>query len=213
MAAGDISKAMLAEIRSRIGEAATSGLSDNEVYYAINNGQFDLAERLCDSALPGLWKTASGSLTATVVVLPTDCLRPRALQLATIWAKYVPVAKIYTLATTGVTPASATEPYWTMWYDTDAPKIKGQGCAATAAYVLYYVTVPVTATTDVDPLFWAPRRELVKEFALAECLRLRQRHEEAAIVRGGYETKIAAINSRYVDGQPYDGLPGDVKYA
>jgi len=212
MADGDISDAMVAEIRSRIGEAATSGLTNPEIFYALNNGQFDLAERLCDSALPELMKTAAGSLSSSKVALPTDCLRPRALTLATVWAKYIPLAELYTLESTGVTPASADEPYWSIWYDTDAPYILGQGCAADAAYLLYYIATPTTMTTDVDPLFWAPRREMVKDFALSELLRLRQRHGEAEIIRVRYEAKVAAINSRYTDGAAYDGLPGDVKY-
>jgi len=215
MAAGDITDAMVAEIRSRIGEAATSGLSDAEVLYAINNGQWDLGERLCDAAMPEMTKAATGSLTANKVVLPVDCWRPRALEVPTgTWAIHKPITQLYTAASTGVEAPSATDVLWYVWYGAaTAPYIITQGCGATAAYVLYYVMFPVTATTSVDPYYWAPRLELVKEFALAELLRLRQRFDEWQAIYQGYLYKIALINSRFRDGMAYDGLPGDPKGA
>jgi len=214
MAAGDITDAMVLEIRSRIGEAATSGLSDAEVLYAINNAQYDLGERLCDAAMPEMTKTVTGSFTANKIALPADCWRPRALAApAGTWAIHRPITQLYAIGDTGVQAPSATDVIWYVWYNTSGAYIITDGCPGTSPYVLYYVTMPVTATTSVDPLYWAPRLELVKEFALAELLRLRQRFDEWQAIYQGYLYKIALINSRFRDGMAYDGLPGDPKGA
>ncbi len=164
--------------------------------------------------MPEMTKTATGSLATNKIAFPTDCWRPRALEAPTgTWARHKPITQLYTAATTGVEAPSATDVLWYVWYNTSGPFIITQGCAAGAAYVLYYLTMPVTMTTDVDPLYWAPRRELVKEFALAELLRLRQRFGEWQAIYTGYLAKVAAVNSRFRDGLTFDGLPGDPKNA
>ena len=83
--------------------------------------------------------------------------------------------------------------------------------ASTAAYELWYIREPTTITTSIDPDFGSTNRGLVEDFAVVECLRLRQRGAEADRVEAAYHTRLRIISSRYTGEKPYEGEPGDPK--
>lgn len=295
MAAGDISDAMVVNVRQRLGEWATSGLLNAEIFTALNQGQLDIANSLPDGALDDLTKLASGNLTASRVAKPSDILRMRLVLIGGVEAKLRNVSEFpisgasptnvhYTVwddagtelivAAAGTGALNGTygvvglkndkllykhsaAAYW-IWYalagfwqlidaaafnghtlyyhstDADvlgtwlvdvgapAPTVVRSSAAvyiivdlgddsSTAAYELRYIKEPTTITTAIDPDFGPTNRGLVEDFAVVECLRLRQRGAEADRVEAAYNTRLRIIGSRYKGEKPYEGEPGDPK--
>jgi len=206
MAAGDITDAMVARIRERIGEVATSGLLDSEIISQLNRAQSHLATHLCDEAMPELKQTVEGNLTASQATLPSDFWRERLLTVAGVYANKVNVSEL-----DNINDASASNVYYYIWGATgNAVLVVEMGDpASTVACKLWYMRYPTTVSTSVDPDFTEPNRWMLEDFAVAECLRMRQRHAEAETVIARYMTMIRTVNSRYRLGEQFEGHPGD----
>ncbi len=205
MASGDLSDAMVTRVRQRLGEWATAGLSDAEVFAALNEGQIDIAWKLPDAALRGIMSSATGSLTASAFTLPTDFMRFRTLTVATVYATYWPVSKV--MAMRGIAAASAKQPFCTIWGSTCTVYVGAP--TSTAAYALQYIAEPTTITTSVDPVYDAYLLDLIETFAVESCLRLRQRTAEADEVLARYNQALGVIDSRYPEGPLHEGKAVD----
>lgn len=212
MAAGDISKALVVNVRRRLGEQATSGLADAEIYQMLERGQRALGWLLRDAAIPDLTGYATGTLTASEAALPTDFWRVRALVVGGVVAKAWPIEEEGELGV-GMVQPSATDVYYKIWWDTatSLPKllVKIGDDASTAAYEVFYIRVPADISSTVDPVLGTPLHDLIEDFAVIECLKLRKRHDEAAIETGYFLRRVAIVNSRFGGAPAFEGEAGD----
>ena len=205
MAAGDLSDAMVARTRERLGEWSTDGLLDAEIFARLNHGQFDLAWRLPDATMLGLQSSATASLSSSAFTLPTDFWRFRRLKVGSYYAKLWAVSKVEALR--GQAKPAAATPFCTIWGQTCTVHIAAP--TSTATYLLDYMAEPATITTSIDPDFDTNLHYMIETFAVVECLRLRQRWDEAAIIRAEYEDLVKIIVSRYSEGPLYEGRAVD----
>jgi len=194
-----------------VGETAISGLLDAEILSQLNRAQYDLGWRLADGAMPGLTVRAAGVLVTSRLALPAAFWRERTLKIGDYYAQRWNVSELDEL--TSMAAPTTSNVFYYIWHHTDAPYIiveLGDADSA-AAYVLHYIKYPTTVTTDIDPDFRVGVHHLLEDFTVVECLKLRRRPGEAEAIFANYLADIRMINSRYQEGKPYEGEPGDPK--
>jgi len=202
MAAGDISKALLAKVRARAGEWSTNALGDSDIYDQLRRGQLELCDRLMESMLTELLSSASGSLTAGKVALPTSGFwRVREVTLGGQLARATTIEgkPLFT------NEATTTYPYYYLM----GGYLYGLGCSTTAAYTLTYLTVPTTPSASADPNIAVPLHDLMVDYAIIECMKTRQRWQEARELEKDLERRIAFENARFGGPLPQSGPGGD----
>lgn len=202
MATGDVSKALLALVRSRAGEWSTNSLSDASIYDQLRRGQLELCDRLMEGLLTELLTTASGSLTASRVALPVSGFwRPREVTFATKVARATTIEGKPLI----VQEASVEYPFYYLM----GGYLYGLGCSATAAYTLTYLAQPTAISSSVDPVLAVPLHDLMVDFAIVECMKMRQRWAEARELEKDWLARIAMENSRFGGPLPQSGPAGD----
>lgn len=145
MAAGDISKAMLASVRRRIGEPAAADRSDDDIYAWMNEGQLDLvARQLPDVALlpftevyNGVWSTGVYDYT-----LPVDFLRERFIEVNGYPAKRVQLLDLDAITANTYWAASKTKPKYAM-VDGGIRFYTGSADPDSLVWKAYYVRKPM----------------------------------------------------------------------
>lgn len=153
MAAGDISKAMLSLVRSRIGEPAESVVRDAEIYMHLNEAQMTVvSEEGLDAALLSATELRTGLWTAGVYdyALPADFLRERFVSVNGFLARRIPLVQIGALTTNTQFTASKIKPYYSIANGLLRFYTGGETPDA-LAYKLYYVRKPmrVRAMTSI----------------------------------------------------------------
>ena len=117
MAAGDISKALLATCRFRLGEPAADRWQDNEIYGWLNEAQMVVAnEEGLDAAMYPLTEICNGVVTTAVFSygLPADFLRERYVTLGGIQCRRLETLNLQaTLSNIYFTPAK-TQPLYSI---------------------------------------------------------------------------------------------------
>jgi len=217
MAAGDVSKTLLARVRSRINEPSAGEWADSEIYANLSRGQMDLvANQLCDGALEGLREIAEGTLTASQnpYDLPTDFLRARVVYYKGIWARRWEKRYIAALgegtATANVHVApSETVPYYYLHADQIVFAVSAVTQTNGDKYELFYVKSPPDVTTSVDPLISTYLHGLMVDFAVSRCREQSQDFGEAEMVMRYYMEMASLLNARYMGTSAYDGPGGD----
>ncbi len=215
MAAGDVAKSLLAQVRYRLGAVATAGWTDAQIYSCLNQGQTDLGWRLKDAVMPTAITT--GTMTASRFSLPDTFWRERLLQIGTsqIVARRWFVSELDSLEGNALQIPSATTPYYYLWYNlTDTAvvvNVEVGNTAATDAYRLLYVSLPVTMSDSIDPLYGDALLPLLVDFAVARARQGRAEYGEAERVWKDYLGGITLINSRYGPGPRAESKPGDMK--
>lgn len=117
MAAGDISDAMLAEVRSRLREPTAEARTDDEIWAYLNEAQTELVTgRLCDAALlpfteiwNGVWVTGQYDYS-----LPHDFLRERYVAVNGYPARRVQLLDLGALTDNVYWAASKSQPRYAM---------------------------------------------------------------------------------------------------
>lgn len=209
MAAGDISQALLARVRSRFGTGATYGLTDDEVYHHLNRGQLDLMWRMNPALLDCYTASASGSLVSSRFAIPSDFWRERLLLVGGVKAKRLEITELGSL---GPMNAAADQPYYYIWYNATDGAIKFHveigDAASTAAYVLYYLKSPAGITSSVDPLLPASLQDLLVEFAISRVYANQREYQAAGQAMERYLQRCTRLNTRYLTGEWHEGPPG-----
>ena len=205
MAAGDVSKAILAELRRGLGQRATLGLLDQEGYDALNYAQYDLGHRLVDAAMPEATSIVTSTLTASKVALPADFWRERLVLVGTKHARQWPLGELVL----GTVQASLTDPMYYLWGTTGVGYLfcEVNDPASAAAYTLYYVKQPTAMSDSTDPVCRASLYDLLVSCALWQSLKVLKRYGEAAAEFQNYLLGVAQVNARYRGEVPFEAKP------
>jgi len=159
MAAGDISKAMLTAVRTRIGEPAANVWSDDDIYGYLNAGQMALAaEEGLDAAMVVLTRIQSGTWAAAATAdLPWDFLRERYVEVGGTMARRMALLDTDALRANVLFEPSADRPFYSV--GAGLTFYLGGETPSPATYALYYVRKPmktraVTSVADVGGGVW-----------------------------------------------------------
>lgn len=217
MAAGDVSEALLARVRSRINEPSAGEWEDSEIYSSLTRGQVDLvSNQLADGALAGVRKIMSDDLVATQSAydLPTDFLRARYVLYKDIgarhWLKrFIAALGEGTAAGNVHVAPSETNPFYYFHADQLVFAVGAVTQADSEKYKLFYIRSPVDITASVDPEIATYLHGLLVEFAVSRCREQSRAFEEAADTMAEYMELCSLVNSRYRGTIGYDGPGGD----
>lgn len=145
MAAGDISKAMVAGIRQRIGDPGAVQVTDTELYGYLNDGQMEVVqEEAFDAALLPLTRLLKGvwDINKDDYSLPYDFLRERYVAVNWVPAKRVSLVEMDAIRNNSYFAASAANPFYSIangllrFYT-------GAEDPTTLEYQFYYVRKPM----------------------------------------------------------------------
>ena len=119
--AGEVSQALKADVRSRIGEPSEQGVLTKEIYGALNEAQRELLNQLNDVALTAVMEEYPISITADEMpyAYPTDLQRLRGVKYKTVEAKPWPVRHLGALANNVLHTPSETNVYLIQWSQAD----------------------------------------------------------------------------------------------
>jgi len=213
MAAGDVSKAMLARVRARLGEPTAATWTDADLYGYLNEAQSDLvARRLPDGCLYAFTEIQEGSWQTDTMGynLPTDFLRERYVEVGGKPCPRVDHQDIRQLTANRLKTATRDNPFYTFNQGQIRFYTGGQN-PTTPTYRIFYVKKPAAAqlSTSVDPLAPAALWSLMEEYAVAQA-RLQGRNlQESARLQKRYLTRCAVVASRYSGKRPFDAVSGD----
>jgi len=211
MAAGDLSKEMLARVRMRLGDRAGKiWTSDATIYAFISEGFNVMAHDVVDAALYELMKVQSAVLVGAQdeYDLPSDYLRPRIVKYKGLVAVMWPVDELRGLELTLYTPAE-TSPFFYIWDDDLVFEVGTVTQAAAETYELWYVKTPTAVTTTVDPELGEAFFQPVEDFAVSRCMESQQEYGMAAVLMGHFIETCGIINRRYAGAPAFDGIPND----
>lgn len=143
MAAGDISKAMVAAVRGRIGEPAQHIWTDDEIFGYLNAGHMALAsEEGLDAAMHPLTRIQSGTWAAGAQFdLPWDFLRERYVEVGGVMARRLALLDTDALRTNVLFEPSAARPFYSVGATLNC--YLGGETPDPATYSLYYVRKPM----------------------------------------------------------------------
>ena len=210
MAVGDVTAALVAEVRKRIGTSATLGFSDDLLRLWLTRGQYDLIWRLHTGAILEQTTTVSGVLTASKFPLPANFLREAYVKVGGKRARRWNVSERRNLGGSLASP-SASDPFYYLWHDGSSVKgiVQVADAASTLPYDLFYVMRPLTLSASVDPLLGREYDDLLVYFALASCREQREEYEEEVALRAQYAWSINLVNSRFMPGPLTESVSGD----
>jgi len=145
MAAGDISKALLATTRFRLGEPAADRWQDSEIYGWLNEAEMVLAnEEGLDAAMFPLTEICNGVVTTAVFTydLPADFLRERYVTLGGVMCQRLETLNLQaTLSNIYFTP-SKTMPFYSI-VGNQIVFMTGSVDPDSLVYQVYYVRKPM----------------------------------------------------------------------
>lgn len=143
MAAGDISKAMVAAVRGRIGEPAQHIWTDDEIYGYLNAAQMALAaEEGLDAAMAPLTRIRAGTWTdGAAFGLPFDFLRERYVTVGGTMARRLALLDTDALRTNVLFEPSAARPFYSVGNALNF--YVGGETPSPASYELFYVRKPM----------------------------------------------------------------------
>jgi len=215
MATGDVSKALRDRVRQRVGQASQDGLLPEDIYAFLNRAQYDLGWRLHDAAMPEMTDIASGNLTASRVALPADFWRERTVDVgatnvvATRWN----ITELDALDDNTLLTPSAANPYYYIWEQAadGATRllVDVSDAASTLAYRIRYLKNPTDMSDTADPLYKSNKHSMLVEFAVMMYHQMKLNDGERGRSWQQYLAQIIAINTRYMPGYLFQGVPGD----
>lgn len=217
MAAGDVSKSLLARVRSRINEPSAGEWEDSEIYSSLTRGQVDLvSKQLVDGALAGVREIVSDDLVGAQngYDVPADFVRARYVYYKDIgaiwWDKHYMAALGEGDAEGNVHVApSETNPYYYLHHDQLVFSVGGVTQGDSEKYKLLYVRTPVDITTSVDPEIATYLHGLLVDYAVSRCREQAREFDEAGYVMGEYLELCSIVNSRYRGTVGDEGSGGD----
>jgi hypothetical protein len=198
---GDVTAALLAQVRIQVGLAAVSGVTDQEVYDHLQRAQLDLMWRLHDGWLDTQLRLATGTVSSSAISIPTDFFRERKVTVGGVAATRWDVRRLGALPT-----ASASNPFY--WFWQGAFGVSVGDIAATPAYGVYYLGLPDAVGVTTDPELSPALYELLVDFACIRVLEGRQQWARAQTLYARYLAQVGALNGRFGGGIPFDGEPG-----
>ena len=216
--AGEVSQALKADVRSRIGEPSEQGVLTSEIYGALNEAQRELLNQLNDVALTAVMEEYPISITADEMpyAYPTDLQRLRGVKYKTVEAKPWPVRHLGALANNVLHTPSETNVYLIQWSQA-APnagnfflragsKVIGGG----SEIVVRYLETPAVMSDTVDPSFLGNNLHgLMVTHAVMRMREKQNKDEEAERLWSEFNEGCAILNSRSQPVPPYDAKPGD----
>jgi len=217
MAAGDISKALKADVRSRVAEPSEQGILDTEIYGALNEAQRELLNQLNDIALTPVMEEGPLSITAdeNPYAFPSDLQRLRGVKYKTVETKPWPVRHLGALSNNVLHTPSETNVYLVQWSQAapNAGNIFLRAGSKTAAggneIVVRYLETPAVMSDSVDPSLQGGQYYGLMVTHAVMRLREKQDFDEAERLWQEFQEGVAIINSRSRPVPAYDGKPSD----
>ncbi len=210
MAAGDISKALLAVVQDRLGDVGGTTWNTTALYGYLTYGQMTLAECLCDAALYPITKVVSTALTDDVYNydLPSDFLRERLVNYKGKFARRWKVEELDSLRANALTTPTEANPFYYLWggdiwFVTDEVVQSGSD-----VFLLWYIRETGTISASADPDLPTQYYGLLEDFAVARALELSGERQEAEFVLSHFNDLCSLINERYA-GASFDWVPVD----
>lgn len=214
MAAGDITKVLMANVRVRVGEASKTGILDAQVLAYLNAAQDDILIRVDNGPLGSVSETATGDLTtaaepchtgAVSIALPADFVREIIVLYDDIQAKCIDISKLDQVDDNYHRAPTTTNPYYYIWNELLYVEA---GVTTTTAHSLYHINRPAVLSLTVDPTISDEFFGMMEDFAVALCREQTGDYEEKRRIRQQYKDRCTILNSRW--GAPvYEGQPGD----
>lgn len=144
MAAGDVSKALLAQVRARIAEPSSDTRSDDEIYGYLNEAQSDLVYRLCDAALLPLTEICNGVWSNGIYeyTTPADFLRERYVEVGGYPAPRMQLLEVDALRANVYHTASVTHPRY-VFAEGKIRFYTGNADPGDGTYKVFYIRRPM----------------------------------------------------------------------
>lgn len=222
MAAGDVSKHMAAQVRSRIGDPGGKQISDTELYGYLNEGQMALAaEEALDNAMLPLTRIREGATAADTYSydLPHDFLRERYVKWGTKRARRISLVEMDALRINPYYTDSASNPFYTI-ADGTLRFFCGEEAADNNTFSLYYVRKPMRVraiTAATADLFTVPGHGLTTEANYHDSLYIEDVAWESVNCDGSYALKaVGPLNPDVIQvtmAFGYDGTGGRMIHA
>lgn len=207
---------LIGRVRFITGQASEQGVTDSDIVAHLNRGQEFLVWSLMASAMPEMCETATGSLNASRVALPSDFCFEQAVEVGTslITARPYPVTQLDALED-GHIPQfapSAEQPYYYIWHNaTDGAKrlhILLGAPTSTAAYSLRYVRKPTDLdTTSEDPAWNERLCDVLVDWGAMRVHEHLKNFEEMDYRWTLIVDRLRTINSRFQVGQRHETRP------
>jgi hypothetical protein len=205
MAAGDISQAMLAAVRFRIGETAADVVLDATIYDYLSEAEMALAsEEALDAAMLPLTEIKSGIWSAGIYayLLPWDFLRERYVTVGGVMARRVRLQDIEAFNTNVYMTPSKTKPFYTI-SDAQIQFYTGSQNPDAATYQVWYVRKPmwvraVATIADAGGGNWRVNTSAVHNLTAADATALTVLKYEDSLTAGLYAGVDITLGS-YVD--------------
>jgi len=211
MAAGDISDAILAVTRARLGDRNGDIWSDAEIFAFLNEAFMEMALNLPDGALPQLTKVESDTLVGGTANydLPSDFLRARLVKYKGIVAKHWPALEKEALRDDALLVPSETNPFWYLENDDLYFEVGAVTQSNGDTYELWYIMQPTTISTDVDPELHESVFDIVQTYAVARCMEPQRDFDMAKLMRAHFDEECYLTGLRHLTPSAFEGIAYD----
>ena len=213
MADGDISKALLATTRARLGDRDPIGgiWSDAEIYAFLNEGFAEMALCLPDGALPQLTKVQSAALVGAQsnYDLPADFLRARLVKYKDIVARHWPALHKEALRADALIVPSETNPFWYLEDNDLYFEVSSVTQAGAEKYELWYIKRPTAISTSVDPELHVSSFDIVQTYAHSRCMEPQKAFDMAKLMRAHFDEENYLVALRHQTPEAFEGIAYD----
>jgi len=216
MAAGDLSKSLLAQARARLNEPTAQVWQDSDLYAYLNEAQLDLCDQLCVMALWPVTEITNTTLVAaqSSYSLPSDFLGGIFVYYKDYGAVYWDTLEMGALgedsatANVNVSPAED-NPYYRIWGNQIIFHVDGVTQSNGDVFTLFYLEEPTDMGDSTDPSFPKNYAHALVEYAVAKARETTEDFKEAHRANQFYLETCSIINARYRGTEPYEGPVGD----